>query len=590
MILGTWRKVWRLLPKNQRPKLWGLLGMMLIGTLLEVFGIGLVVPILGIMVQPNFLERYPALRPWWEQLGQPSHVDMIVMGMGGLVAAYALKVLFLAFAGWRQSRFVFGLQAEFSKKLFSGYLAQPYTFHLQHNSAQLTRNIVTEITMFGNMVLLPTMLLLTDGLVLIGIAILLLIAEPAGALGVLAVLGTAGFLFQYATRGALQRWGKARQHHEGKRIQHLQQGFGGIKEIKLLGREAELSAQYDIHNLGHARVVHRQNVLRQMPRLCFELLAIGGLAVLVIVMLRNGSQPEALLPTLGLFAAAAFRLMISANRILGAIQNVRYGSPVINTLDDAFSLFEGSPSPKASEEPLTFTEAIELHQVSYRYPEASRESLIKLDIRIPWRNTVGFIGGSGAGKTTLVDLMLGLLPPVTGSVRVDGKDIRTNLPAWQSQIGYVPQTIYLADDTLRRNIAYCVPNQEISEAAVWDAVCAAQLEGLVSQLPQGLDTRVGEHGVRLSGGQRQRIGIARALYHNPAVLVLDEATSALDSNTEAEVMKSIAALHGEKTVIIIAHRLSTIEYCDWIYRLENGSIASQGPAREQLGLGLPNAT
>lgn len=577
------RKLWRLLPRARQRAVWGLIGMMLIGTLLEVFGIGLVVPILAIMTQQDFIERYPVLQPWWEVLGRPTHAELVVMGMGTLVAAYTLKVAFLAFVSWRQSQFVFGLQAELSKKLFVGYLAQPYTFHLQHNSAQLTRNIVTEVTMFGNMVLLPTMLLVTDGFVLVGIAILLFVAEPLGALCVLALLGAAGYLFQFATRGKLKHWGQARQHHEGKRIQHLQQGFGGVKEIKLLGRETELFEQYDAHNLGSARVVHRQNVLRQMPRLWFELLAIGGLAVLVVVMLRSGRAPANLLPTLGLFAAAAFRLMISANRVLGAIQSVRYSSSVINTLDDAFRLFEASAEPCAHSAALPFNDVIELRQVSYRYPSAPNDSLNAVDIRIPCRSTVGFIGGSGAGKTTLVDLVLGLLQPVAGSVCVDGVDIRDNLRGWQAQIGYVPQTIYLADDTLRRNIAYCIPNDEISDDAVWAAVRAAQLEELVSQLPQGLDTLVGEQGVRLSGGQRQRIGIARALYHDPAVLVLDEATSALDSDTESEVMKAIISLRGAKTILIIAHRLSTIEHCDWLYQLKNGRLIAYGSADQILG-------
>lgn len=354
-------KLWRIIPLTDRRKIWSLLAIMLVSTLLEVFGIGLVVPILAIMTQPNFIERYPVLQPWWEMLGRPSHAEMIVLGMATLVAAYAIKVVFLAFVAWRQSRFVFGLRAALSKKLFVGYLAQPYTFHLQNNSAQLTRNIVTEVTMFGNMVLLPMMLLLTDGLVLVGIAVLLLIVEPIGALCALAVLGGAGFVFQYATRGALQRWGKARQHHEGKRLQYLQQGFGGVKEIKLLGREAELFAQHEVHNVGNAKVVHRQNVLRQMPRLWFELLAIAGLAVLVIVMLLSGSAPTSLLPTLGLFAASAFRLMISANRILGAIQSVRYGNSVINTLDDAFRMFNATPEPGVSDTGLPFKQDRKSH-------------------------------------------------------------------------------------------------------------------------------------------------------------------------------------------------------------------------------------
>lgn len=580
---GFSRKLWHLLPPGQRRTVWGLLAMMLIGTLLEVLGIGLVVPILAIMTQPDFIARFPGLQPWLAMLGPPSHAELIVIGMGILVSAYALKVMFVAFVAWKQSRFAFGLQAALSKRLFVGYMRQPYTFHLQNNSAQLTRNIVTEVTMFINSVILPAMLLVTDGLVLAGIAILLLLVEPVGALCLLGALWGAGFLFQLTTRKPLQRWGKARQYHEGKRIQHLQQGFGGVKEIKLSGREAELFSQYETDNQGHASVAHRQNVLRQMPRLWFEFLAVGGLAVLVITMLLNGRTPSSLLPTLGLFAAAAFRLMISANRILGAVQSVRYGNSVINTLDEAFRLFDATGKAAVpGGEPLPFSAEISLEGVVYRYPGAARDSLTEIDIRIPWRSTVGFIGGSGAGKTTLVDVILGVLKPDAGCVKVDGVNIHDNLRGWQDLIGYVPQTIYLADDTLRRNIAYCLPEAEISEEAVWNAVRAAQLEDLVKQLPQGLDTLVGEQGVRLSGGQRQRIGIARALYHDPAVLVLDEATSALDTATESEIMKAIIALRGEKTVLIVAHRLSTIAHCDCLFRLEQGRLVAQGPVDEQL--------
>jgi len=575
-------KLWHLLPRAQRRTVWSLLAIMLVSTVLEVFGVGLVVPILAIMTQSDLVEHYPALQPWWEMLGRPSHMLLIVIGMCALVAAYAIKLGFVAFVAWRQSRFAFGLQAEISRRLFAGYMAQPYSFHLQNNSAQLTRNMVTEITMLINMVVLPVMLLATEGLVLLGIAILLVAIEPEGALYVLGVISIAGFIYQLVTRRYLQRWGKARQEHEGKRIQHLQQGFGGVKEIKLLGREAELYAQFDVDNKGLVTVMHRQNVLRQMPRLLLELLAIGGLTILVIVMLANGHAPASLLPTLGLFVAAAFRLMVSANRVLGAVQSIRYGNQVIVTLDEAFRQFEATGQPQSLPKPLPLISAIELKNLTYRYPLAPSESLHEVNIRIPSRTTVGFIGGSGAGKTTLVDIVLGLLPPADGAVCVDGVDIHTNLRGWQDQIGYVPQSIYLSDDTLRRNIAYCLPDAEISDNAVWDAVRAAQLEELVAQLPQGLDTLVGERGVRLSGGQRQRIGIARALYHDPAVLILDEATSALDTATEAEVMKAIIALRGAKTVLIVAHRLSTIEHCDWLYRLENGRVVAQGPASEVL--------
>jgi ABC-type multidrug transport system fused ATPase/permease subunit len=316
-----------------------------------------------------------------------------------------------------------------------------------------------------------------------------------------------------------------------------------------------------------------QSTLQQMPRLWLEVLAVSGLAILVISMLAQNRSLEAVLPTLGLFAAAAFRLMPSVSRILGAVQALRYGMSMIDVLHAELSLkipeTTGKQKPSAP-----FHSNMELSHVSYTYPAAASAALKDISLLIKRGESVGFIGVSGAGKSTLVDIILGLLTPDQGDVRVDAKDIQQNLRNWQDQIGYVPQSIYLTDDTLRRNIAFGLPDEQIDDAAVKRAIQSAQLVGFVNSLPEGLMTMVGERGIRISGGQRQRIGIARALYHDPAVLLLDEATSSLDTATELGVMQAVKALQGSKTILIVAHRLSTVEHCDSLFKMEDGKLVA----------------
>lgn len=585
--MSTFRKIYELLSREQRRSAGALLAMMLIGMVLETIGIGLVIPLLGLLTVQDLRASYPALVPLLQALGDPSREKIITVSMLLLVGIYAVKALFLACLAWNESRVVYAIQANLSQRLFTGYLRQSWTFHLQRNSAQLIRNATTEISQFTSGSLLPGMLLLTESLVLFGIGTLLLVVEPLGALVVVGVLGGAAWGFQRLTRGHLLRWGKARQYHEGLRIQHLQQGLGGAKDVKLLGREGDFFAQYSMHNLGSARVARYQNTLRQLPRLWLEFLAVIGLAVLVLVMMMQGKPLEALLPTLGLFAAAAFRLMPSANRLLGAIQSLRFGRAVVDTLHREIQQLEDTELPQRTRL-LPFERALALDGISYNYPNASSLALNGVSMTIRKGTSVGFIGGSGAGKSTLVDVILGLLTPGAGSVKVDGADIQSNLRGWQDQVGYVPQSIFLTDDSLRRNVAFGFADHQIDDEAVTRAIRAAQLDEFVSSLPDGVNSVVGERGVRLSGGQRQRIGIARALYHDPPVLVLDEATSALDAITEQGVMEAVDALHGNKTLIIIAHRLSTVQHCDRLYRLEQGKVVEEGSFENMTKIKMAN--
>lgn len=569
------RKIWDLLTFAERRSVVVLLGLMFIGMVLETLGIGLVIPLTVLLTQRDFSVNYPALQTALQLLGNPSQHVLIASGMLILVGVYLIKALFLVFLAWRQARFAFGVQAQLSQRLFAIYLCQPYSFHLQRNSAQLICNVINEVNAFTFSGILPGMILLAEIMVLIGLCSLLLVAEPLGALIAMSVLGAAAWGFHRFTRGRIVRWGEVRQHHEGLRFQHLQQGLGSAKDVKLLGREAEFLEQYRLHNAQSARVGLLQGILQQLPRLWLELLAVGGLATLVLSMLAQGRALEVVLPTLGLFAAAAFRLMPSANRVLGAVSSLRYVLPVITTLHEEFKLIVPDPAVQRNGVP-AFRAEVRLVDIRYTYSNALAPALNGLSLSIQKGESVGLIGPSGSGKSTLVDIILGLLTPSDGQVAVDGKNIQANLRAWQDQIGYVPQSIYLTDDTLRRNVAFGLSNEQIDDAAVHRAIKSAQLEEFVSSLPNGLEARVGERGVRLSGGQRQRIGIARALYHDPGMLVLDEATSALDTVTERGVMQAVTSLRGSKTILIVAHRFSTVEHCDRLYRLEQGRVVEEG--------------
>jgi ATP-binding cassette, subfamily B, bacterial PglK len=578
--------IWDVLAGRQQRKAVALLLLMVVGMLLETLGVGLIIPALALMTHADLAHRYPAAAPLLRALGNPDRLHLVVWGMLALVAIYAIKAAFLAWLSWRQSQFVCGLQVDLSRRLFSAYLRQPYSFHLMRNSAELINNVVGEVAQFSQTCVMAGMNLLTEALIVLGITGLLLAVAPVGAIVVAAVFGLPSWGFHRLTQDRVLRWGHARQRHEHLRLQQLQQGLGGVKELMLLGREQECLSQYEQHNAASARAINRYQLLQQLPRLGLEVLAVCALAGLVMVMLAGRQPLDSLVPVLGLFAASAFRLLPSANRIINAVHSIRYALPAINVIHNEMALLRAAvPPPATTVSGIRFQDALVLERVCFQYPGTSAATLQDVDMRIQRGSCVGFIGGSGAGKSTLIDVILGLQAPASGVVCVDGADIQHNLRSWQALIGYVPQSIFLTDDTLRRNVALGLADEEIDDAAVRRAVTAAQLDEFVATLPAGLETTVGERGVRLSGGQLQRIGIARALYHDPQVLVLDEATSALDTATERGVMAAVRALRGRKTLIIVAHRLSTVEHCEWIYRLKAGRIVEAGETPRMLAAG-----
>ena len=558
--------------------------LMLVAMLLETLSIGIFMPAIGLLTDPEALSLGNMATDGDSFLGSLSDIELILAGLGMLVCIFLVKSLYLSFFIWKQNAFSYSLLMKLTEELYLGYLRLPWLFHVQNNSAFLLRNINTEVNLAINNVLIPAIKLFSESLVLLGITLLLLYFEPIGSIAVMIFLLLAGALIQKVTKTSLLYWGELRQSSEGMRILQLQQGLGSAKEIKLLGRESRFVDNFRPYNLQSARAAQFRLFYQQIPRLFLEVIAVGGLAVLIMTLILQGKAVNTFLPIVGLFAVAVFRLMPSVNRILEAMQNLHYGAPSLAVLDS--QLKEIRQHQDNTDEPrMTFNRDIVFHNVSFTYPAADKPVVEDLDLVITRGSNIGLIGSSGSGKTTLVDMLLGLMPPTKGEILVDSVNIREHEDGWKKCLGYVPQHISLLDDSLQNNIAFGLAETEIDTAMLDRSVKAAQLDELVASLPDGLQTNIGERGIKLSGGQRQRIGIARALYLDPQVLVLDEATSALDSETEQHIIDAINSLDDDKTIIIIAHRLTTVAHCDTVYRVQDGCII-QEPADGKAMQGL----
>jgi len=542
----------------------------LIGTLIEALGVGLMVPAVTLIADQKTIEKYPFLQPLIGVMGAQSQSRLIIYGVLILLLVYTLKAVYLGYLSLNQAKYIYNLKAHVSLELYKNHLNSPYEFFLRNNSASLIRNLTTEMQLFVNGVLIPMVLITSEISVSVALAILLFYHEPIGAGAVVIITGTAVYLFQHLTGQKLLAWGGDRQKYEALKMQKIQEGVGGVKEIKLLGKERQFIKEYSDYNLSIATIESKQNALERMPRLWLETIGVMSLVILVIVSLWINKSPSEVLPTIILFAVVAFRILPSANRVLNSIQILRYSEAVIDLV--ANELKKNGKNTEINSREITLYEKIELKNLTYTYPGAQNSTLDSINMVIEKGESVGIIGGSGAGKSTLIDLILGLLVPTEGAVFVDKVNIHEGIRSWRSNIGYVPQNIFLTDDSLKKNIAFGLIEEDINSEYLESAINAASLENFVASLPAGLDTFVGERGIRLSGGQKQRIGIARALYNNPRVLIFDEATSSLDDETEAAVIEAVNKLKKSRTLIIIAHRLSTIENCDRLYRVENGTV------------------
>lgn len=568
-------KIIYLLNKKQKKNLIFLLLFMILGALLETFSIGLVLPALTLALDAERFNEFAVLTTLADVMNWSERSERITGVMIIILLIYIIKTAFLIFLAWMQAGFAQGVRAEVSQKLFSTYFYQPYIFHLGRNSAQLIRNLTTEVRQFMA-ALLHLLTLIAELFMVSGLVILLLLIEPVGTLVTSSVLLIVGVSYHRVTRSFSQQWGERRQYHEGMMVQRIQEGLGGIKEAILAAKEESFLAQYSIHNYGSARVGRYQNILNATPRLMLELIAILGLSLFVMTLVARDMTVNEFIPVVGVFVVAAVRLMPSMNRILVSLQGLRYSVSAIFLLSEELKqLSVDGNTGECNAGDLKIIKNIELEDVSYVYPGTNRKVLNNVSLRILRGETIGIIGGTGEGKSTLVDLLIGLLTPTSGRVLVNDLEVGTCRRSWQSNIGYVPQHIFLVDSTLRKNIAFGLSDDEIDEDRVSNAVRLAQLESFVASLPEGLSAHVGERGLKLSGGQRQRIGIARALYNDPDVLVFDESTSALDIRTESEVIDSIVNIQESKTVIMITHRLATLKSCEKIYEISNGSIHLQ---------------
>lgn len=554
--------------------------LMIIGMLFETLGVGLIIPIFSVLSNDTNSNKPQYLLSAYKFLNYPSQSKIILFAMSFMVIIYFIKNVYLGFLSWAQFRFSNTLQVYFSQRLFSIYMYQPYSFHLNNNSAILSRNVLTEVGQF-QAAITQLMTLASEFLVIIGITTLLVSTEPIGSILVFIILGGVSWLFNKITKKKISRWGEERLYHTGQVNQQLLQGLAGVKDIKVLGREKEFLKTFLKHQTKRAYVDRLYAVISNLPKLWLEFLGILALSLLVIIMVLQNKPTSLILPTLSLFAIASFRLMPSINKILNAFQGFSYSKASIEMIYGELQLNNNETKISyTSHTNINFNTNIIFKNITYIYPNTILPALENCTIEIKKGQTIGIIGASGSGKSTLVDLFLGLLKPTRGELLIDDFNInesKYNTRCWQDKIGYINQSIYLTDDTLRKNIALGIADNLINEDYILNSLKLAQLDDFINSLPEGLNTMVGERGVRLSGGQRQRIGIARALYHNPPVLVLDEATSALDQHTEHGVMESVKMLTG-KTIIIVAHRYSTIEHCDWIFKLNNGKLVEQGKA------------
>ena len=574
------RKLSYLLTKREKRNVAILFALTWLGALLDVVGVGAIPAFVGVISMPERVLKYPIVRRVYDALGISSTKEMVMWAALGLIVVFVVKNLYLTFLTYVSARYNSGRRVSISNRLFRAYLRSPYTFHLQRNTAELLRNTNSEAGSVISNVLSPLMSLAQETLTLLFVFTLLMVVEPTVTLIVFLVLGSITFVFYRVTRTKIREYAKESQRHRKLSVQAVNQGLGGFKDARILGREKFFLESYSASTWFQADADRYKAVVSSLPKLFLETLAVAGMLGVSAILVAQDRPLESIIPTLTLLAVAVIRLMPSFQKVAANVNALQWGERALNAvhgdLVDLDAQEREARARRQKAEPVAFQHEIRFDGLSYQYPGQDGDALRDVTLSIPKDAAVGFVGPSGAGKTTIVDVLLGLLEPTEGHVLVDGADIQGALASWQRKIGYIPQSIYLTDDSVRGNVAFGMDADEIDDDQVWAALDAAQLRETVEALPKGLDTVVGERGVRLSGGQRQRIGIARALYHNPQVLVMDEATSALDNQTERQFVQALEELQGSHTVIVIAHRLSTVRNCNTLFMLSHGRLVAEG--------------
>ena len=574
----------------ERLRFVGVLAAMLTMGIMQMAGVGVILPFVSLLSDPSSIHNNAFLETLYNGLGfESTNSFLILLGSVLLIVLVGSNVI-TAFTLWLMTHFAWGVQRRVSARLLAGYLAQPYEMFLNRNSADTGKNILTESQQFANGVLIPAMKSMAFGITAVMIVGFLFWVNPLLALAVTLIFGGAYLLVYLTIRRALLRIGRERMQANTQRFQAVDEAFGSVKEVKILGREGCFLERYEPAASTFATAMAKSQVFGQIPRYAIEGLAFGIVMGAMLFVLASGQGLQAALPVASAFVVAGYRLLPALQNLYQGFAQWRFNQSVIDTLhqDLVAHGISGDSSKRASTQAksrtagaatkLPFQNKLQLDQVSYSYPEAGEPSLRNISITIPKNSFVALTGATGAGKTTLADIILGLLEPSAGEIRVDGIALTpVNRRRWQANIGYVPQEIYLTDTTVAGNIAYGLPDDAIDKAAVERAARIANIHDFITEkLPRGYQTQVGERGVRLSGGQRQRIGIARALYHDPVVIVLDEATSALDNETERRIVDELDAMRGGRTLIVIAHRLSTVQKCHKVFMLNAGELAAEG--------------
>lgn len=563
-----------LLDKKQKRTMAWLIILMVIGAALQTAGVGIIVPVMTTIMDSSAIDNNELLHFFYELLGGGSKRRFMILIMVAMILVFVVKNLFLFIQQKLTLAFVYTNQFRTSERMMRNYLRRGYEFYLNADTAVVQRSITSDV---NNMyaLILALLQLLSDTIVAVFVVSFCFVQNGVMTMLIAVVLILLLVIIKKVLKPIMHKAGEDNQNYYSGLFKWISQTVQGVKEVKITCKEQYFVSEYVKCGKGYVDAVQKYSLYNNIPKLLIETVCVICMVGYMIFMVLSGMPTDEMVNSITTFAAAALVLLPSVNRINNQINSIAYFEPffmgVSDNLQDEISGQNVDMSFATDHhQKLPVNDRIEMKEITYAYPNTTKLIFDRASLTIPVGKSVGIVGTSGAGKSTVVDILLGLLEARNGEILADGRKVKEHYRSWLKNVGYIPQMIFMLDDTIRKNVAFGVPEEEIDEERLWAVLKEAQLDTFIRSLPEGLDTGIGERGIRLSGGQRQRIGIARALYYDPEVLILDEATSALDNDTEAAIMESINRLHGRKTLIIIAHRLQTIEKCDLVYRVENG--------------------